>query len=268
MNSDSESKISESISSSLKDGKFILTPEESRNLMELVGIPFNKSELATSEEEAVEMANQIGYPVVMKIVSPQIVHKTEYGGVKLDLENVDEVKKAYNDIYINILEKVPEADIKGISVDKMLKGTELIIGTTIDPQFGQMIMFGIGGIYVEIYQDVSFRLIPINSGDAKDMLNEIKGTPLLEGARGRPKADKTQLVDILIKVSDFVNSNPDIQEMDLNPLLITNEGIVAVDARVILKKPGEPEAKKGLGEMIEEIKSQIPDIPENYYKKI
>jgi acyl-CoA synthetase (NDP forming) len=268
MNAESGSKISESISSAIKDGKSILTPEESRNLMELVGIPFNISELATSEDEAVKMANQIGYPVVMKIVSPQIVHKTEYGGVKLDLENPDEVKKAYNDIYLNILEKVPGADIKGISVDKMLKGTELIIGTTIDPQFGQMIMFGIGGIYVEIYQDVSFRLIPINSGDAKDMLDEIKGTPLLEGARGRPKADKNQLVDILIKVSDFVHSNPDIQEMDLNPLLITKEGIVAVDARVILKKPGEPPIKKGLGEMIEEIKSQNPDIPENYFKKI
>jgi acetyl-CoA synthetase (ADP-forming) len=268
VNLDSSNKISEHISSAIKKGKSILTPEESRNLMELVGIPFNISELATSEEEAVEMANKIGYPVVMKIVSPQIVHKTEYGGVKLDLENVDEVKKAYNDIYINILEKVPEADIKGISVDKMLKGTELIIGTTIDPQFGQMIMFGIGGIYVEIYQDVSFRLIPINAGDAKDMLEEIKGTPLLEGARGRPKADKNQLVDIMIKVSDFVNSNPDIQEMDLNPLLITNDGIIAVDARVILKKPGEPEKKKGLGEMIEDIKSQIPEIPKEYFKKI
>jgi acyl-CoA synthetase (NDP forming) len=268
VNPDSKTKISEHISSAIKNGKSILNPEESRNLMELVGIPFNKSELATSEEEAVELANQIGYPVVMKIVSPQIVHKTEVGGVKLDLENPDEVKKAYNDIYINILEKVPNADIKGISVDKMLKGTELIIGTTIDPQFGQMIMFGIGGIYVEIYQDVSFRLVPINSGDAKDMLMEIKGRPLLEGARGRPKADEKQLVDILIKVSDFVNSNPDIQEMDLNPLLITNDGIIAVDARVILKKPGEPANKKGLGDMIEKMKAQIPDIPENYYKKI
>jgi acetyl-CoA synthetase (ADP-forming) len=236
--------------------------------VKLAGIPFNESRLATSEEEALAIAREIGYPVVMKIVSPQIVHKTEYGGVKLDLENPDEVKRAYSDIHLNILEKVPDADIKGVSVDKMHKGTELIIGTTIDPQFGQMIMFGIGGIYVEVYQDVSFRLVPINSGDAKDMLNEIKGKPLLEGARGLPAADKNQLVEILMKVSELVKNNPDIQEMDLNPLLITPDGIVAVDARVILKKKGEPEAGKKLGELIEEMKDQIPNIPEDYYKRM
>ena len=263
-----DGKISEYISSAIENGKSILTPEESRNLVELAGIPFNKSRLATSEEEAVAIAREIGYPVVMKIVSPQIVHKTEYGGVKLDLENPDEVKRAYADIHLNILEKVPDAEIKGVSVDKMLKGTELIIGTTIDPQFGQMIMFGIGGIYVEVYQDVSFRLVPINSGDAKDMMREIKGRPLLEGARGRPKVDENQLVDILMKVSKLVHDNPDIQEMDLNPLLITPDGIVAVDARVILKKAGEPEAKKKLGELIEEMKEQIPNIPEEYFKKM
>ena len=268
MNPGVSEKISEHISAAIKEGKSILTPEESREIVELAGIPFNKSELATSEEEAVEFANKLGYPVVMKIVSPQINHKTEVGGVKLDIESDEEAKKAYNDIYINILEKVPDADIEGISVDKMLKGTELIIGTTIDPQFGQMIMFGVGGIFVEIYQDVSFRLVPINPGDAKDMLSEIKGKPLLEGARGLPKADKNQLVDILVKVSDLVNSHSDIQEMDLNPLLITESGIVAVDARVILKKPGEPETQKGLGEMIEEIKGQIPEIPKEYFKKI
>ncbi len=268
MSPEEKGKISEYISESIKEGKTVLTPEESRNLVELTGIPFNKSRLATSEEEALTIAREIGYPVVMKIVSPQIVHKTEYGGVKLDLENPDEVKRAYSDIHLNILEKVPDAEIKGVSVDKMLKGTELIVGTTIDPQFGQMIMFGIGGIYVEVYQDVSFRLVPINSGDARDMLDEIKGRPLLEGARGLPKADKNQLVDILMKVSDLVNSNPDIQEMDLNPLLITSEGIVAVDARVILKKEGEPETKKKLGELIEEMKDQIPNIPEDYYKKM
>jgi acetyl-CoA synthetase (ADP-forming) len=263
-----EGKISDYISSAIQSGKSILTPEESRNLVELAGIPFNESRLATSEEEAVAIAREIGYPVVMKIVSPQIVHKTEYGGVKLDLENPDEVKRAYSDIHINILEKVPDADIKGVSVDKMLKGTELIIGTTIDPQFGQMIMFGIGGIYVEVYQDVSFRLVPINSGDAMDMLREIKGRPLLEGARGRPKVDENQLVDILMKVSELVHKNPNIQEMDLNPLLITLEGLVAVDARVILKNPGEPKSGKKLGELIEEMKDQIPNIPEDYYKRM
>jgi acyl-CoA synthetase (NDP forming) len=253
VNPEAVTKISHHISSAKKEGIAHLTSEVAREIMELAGIPFNKSRLATSEDEAVAIANEIGYPVVMKIVSPQIIHKTEVGGVKIDVESEEELKKAYNDIYINVFEKAPEADIKGISVDEMVKGTEIIIGTTVDPQFGHMIMFGVGGIFVEIYQDVSFRLVPINSGDAKDMLMEIKGKPLLEGARGLPKADKNQLVDILVNVSDLVNIYPDIKEMDLNPLMITENGIVAVDARIIVNVPGNPDQNKALGEMIEEM---------------
>ncbi|UCE38331.1 MAG: acetate--CoA ligase family protein [Thermoplasmata archaeon] len=228
--------ISEHISSAIKSGKSILDLEEAREIMELSGIPFNKSGFGKTEDEVVSVANEMGYPVALKIVSPQIVHKTESGGVKLDINSEEEVKFAYREIMKSVKNKVPDAEILGISIDEMVKGTELIIGTTVDPQFGHMIMFGIGGIFVEIYEDVSFRLIPITSGDAKDMLNEIKGRPLLDGARGRPKIDEGQLVDILMKVSELVDKNPDIQEMDLNPLMANESNVVAVDARIILKK--------------------------------
>jgi acyl-CoA synthetase (NDP forming) len=221
--------------------------------MEMSGIPFNKSGFATTEDEAVKVAEDIGYPVVLKIVSPQVVHKTESGGVKIGIEDEKDLRKAYNDIMTSVKEKVPDADIKGISIDEMVKGTELIIGTTMDPQFGHMIMFGIGGIFVEIYEDVSFRLVPITAGDAMDMLDEIKGRPLLEGARGLPKADDKQLVDILLKVSELVEKHPDIQEMDLNPLMITERGVLAVDARVILNNP-KTDDRKDFRDMIEEIK--------------
>ena len=246
--------IAEQISAAIKSGKYILNLEEARKIMEMSGIPFNKSGFATTEEETVKIAEDIGYPVVLKIVSPQVVHKTEAGGVKIGIEDEEELRQAYNKIMTSVKEKVPDADIKGISIDEMVKGTELIIGTTVDPQFGHMIMFGIGGIFVEIYEDVSFRLVPITTGDAMEMLNEIKGRPLLDGARGRPKADDKQLVDILIKVSELVEKHPDIQEMDLNPLMVTERGILAVDARVILKKPGKSEDTKDFREMIEDIK--------------
>ncbi len=246
--------IADHLSSAMESSKYILNLEESRKIMEMSGIPFNKSGFATTEEETVKIAENIGYPIVLKIVSPQVVHKTEAGGVKIGIEDEEELRQAYNKIMTSVKEKVPEAEIKGISIDEMVKGTELIIGTTVDPQFGHMIMFGIGGIFVEIYEDVSFRLVPITTGDAMEMLNEIKGRPLLDGARGRPKADDKQLVDILIKVSELVEKHPDIQEMDLNPLMVTERGILAVDARVILKKPGKSEDTKDFREMIEDIK--------------
>jgi acyl-CoA synthetase (NDP forming) len=250
----STKKISEHISSAIKSGKSILTLEEARVIMELSGIPFNKSGFAKSEDDVVKVANEMGYPVVLKVVSPQVVHKTESGGVKLGIDSEEEVMNAYREIMRSVKEKVPDAEIEGISIDEMVKGTELIIGTTVDPQFGHMIMFGIGGIFVEIYEDVSFRLVPINSGDAMEMLHEIKGKPLLDGARGRPKVDEKQLVDILMKVSDLVHKHPDIQEMDLNPLMATEHGIVAVDARMILKQPEKQENEKGFRDMIEDMK--------------
>jgi acetyltransferase len=227
--------ISKYIDTAVKSGKTILTLEESRAVMELSGIPFNKSEMVKSEKEAVKVAEKIGFPLVMKVVSPQVIHKTEAGGVKVGINSVDEVKRGWKDIIKSVKKKVPDAKIKGILLEEMVKGTELIIGTTIDPQFGHMIMFGIGGIFVEVYKDVSFRLIPITAGDARDMLNDIKGKPILEGVRGLPVADPEKLINVLMSASELVHKYPLIAEMDINPLIITERGPVAVDARIVLK---------------------------------
>jgi acyl-CoA synthetase (NDP forming) len=228
--------ISKYIDTAVKRGKSVLTLEESRAVMELSGIPFNKSGLAKSEKEAVKQAVKIGFPLVMKIVSRQVIHKTEAGGVKVGISSVNEVQKGWKEIVKSVKKKVPDAEIDGILLEEMVNGTELIVGTTTDPQFGPMIMFGIGGIFVEVYKDVSFRLIPITSGDAKDMLNEIKGKPILEGIRGLPVADPEKLVNVLMSASELVHKYPMIAEMDINPLIITERGPVAVDARIVLGK--------------------------------
>ena len=229
------SRISEMISAALDNGKKVFNLEESREIMELAGIPFNKCGLAGNADEAVELANSIGYPIVMKIVSPQVIHKTEVGGVRVNVGSADEVRSTFDDIVKGVREKVPEAEINGILMEEMASGTELIVGTTTDLQFGPMIMFGIGGIFVEVYKDVSFRLIPINRGDALEMMGEIKGKVLLTGIRGLPGAEPEELVDILVKVSRLIENNPEIDEMDINPLLITPKGVMAVDARVLLR---------------------------------
>ena len=227
-------KITELIRTARSEGKKVFNLEESCGIMELAGIPFNRSGLAATAAEAGAIADGIGYPVVMKIVSEQVIHKTEVGGVRINIGSKEDVRRTFEDILESIKEQVPDAVIDGILIEEMANGTELIIGTTTDPQFGAMIMFGIGGIFVEVYKDVSFRLIPITPNDAREMMEEIKGKALLEGIRGLPKADPDQVVEILLAVSKLIEDNPDIDEMDINPLLLTERGIIAVDARIIL----------------------------------
>ena len=254
MNASPTDSISQHLSAAIKDGKSILMMDESREIVDLAGIPLNKSGLAKSWQEAVELANKIGYPLVMKVVSPQVVHKTDAGGVKINITSEDEVIKSYNEINISVKEKFPDAEIKGVLLEEMVHGPEFIVGTAFDSQFGHMIMFGVGGIFVEVYKDVTFRLVPITAGDAKDMLSEIKGKPLLEGVRGLPKADTDQLINILMKVSNLVNNHPNIREMDLNPIVVTENGIVAVDVKIVLNQPEETEGEGGVKEMIEQIR--------------
>jgi acyl-CoA synthetase (NDP forming) len=236
--SENKEEILEHFKNAFNNARTVLTADESRRIMELSGIPVNQSDLAKSEDEAVEIANKIGYPLVMKIVSPQIVHKTEVGGVVVNINSEDEVRMTYEKLISRAKEKKPDAEITGILIENMISGTEMIVGTTEDPQFGPMIMFGVGGIFVEVYKDVSFRLIPITPGDAKEMLLEIKGKALLTGARGLPKADIDELINILMKISNLIDSYPEIKEMDINPLIITEKGAVAADARIILNPKG------------------------------
>jgi acyl-CoA synthetase (NDP forming) len=219
-----------------KEGRSILTEFESKRFLKQVGIPVVETRLAKNQKEAVSISQKIGFPVALKITSPDVVHKTDSGGVRLGLKNASEVKKACDDILKSVKKKYPRALIHGISVQKMVPpGTEVIIGTSKDPQFGPVIMFGVGGIFVEVLKDVSFRVIPVNRKDAQEMIREIKGFPLLEGYRGKEPANIPALVEMIMKISRFINENPQIREMELNPVFAYKDKALAVDARIILE---------------------------------
>jgi acyl-CoA synthetase (NDP forming) len=199
-------------------------------------IPVVETKLAISKTEAVELAKKMGFPVVMKIVSPDVVHKSDAGGVKLNIQNATQAGKAYSEILAGIKKHFPKAKIVGVTVQKMAKqGIEVIIGMTKDAQFGPVIMFGLGGILVEVLKDVSFRIVPMTKRDAGEMITEIKGFPILKGYRGQDPADVPYLEELIVKVSDFVDKNPEIKELDLNPVFAYKSGALAVDARIILE---------------------------------
>jgi acyl-CoA synthetase (NDP forming) len=214
----------------------LLTEIESKALLSEAGIPTVETKLAASKEEAIVISKKLGFPVALKIVSPDISHKSDVGGVKLGLKTSKQVKEAYDEIISSVQQKYPKAIIDGVSVQKMVRpGTEVIIGMTKDAQFGPVLMFGLGGILVELLKDVSFRIVPLEREDAQEMIREIKGYPLLEGYRGSEPVDVSILEEILLKVSRFVDKNPEIKELDLNPIFAYKDGAVAVDARVILE---------------------------------
>ncbi len=218
-----------------EDRDFLLEPEAKR-LCALYGLPVTRFEVARSEDEAVEAARRIGFPIVLKVVSPQVLHKSDVGGVILNLRDEEEVREAYRRIHENVKAKVPGAVIEGILVQEMApSSTEVIVGAIKDPTFGPTIMFGLGGIFVEILRDVSFRLVPIERVDAEEMIGEIKAYKILEGARGMPKADKEALIEILLKTSNMLMDIPEIKELDLNPIMVYERGAKIVDARVILE---------------------------------
>jgi acyl-CoA synthetase (NDP forming) len=219
-----------------KEGRSILTEFESKKLLKQVGIPVVQTRLARTKKEAVLQSQRIGFPVVLKIVSPDVIHKSDSGGVKLDLNNVTEVKTAYSEMIKTISQQYPDAVIHGVSVQKMIRpGTEVIVGTSKDPQFGPVIMFGLGGIFVEVLKDVSFRIVPVNQRDAQEMIKEIKGYPLLQGVRGKESSDIPALVEMILKISNVVEEYPQIKELELNPIFAYRDGAVAVDARIILE---------------------------------
>jgi acyl-CoA synthetase (NDP forming) len=216
-------------------GRKILTEVESKQLLEEAGIAIVRARLATSRDAAVQAARDIGFPVVLKVVSPQITHKSDVGGVKLDLKSPEEVAAAFDEIMAAARRAAPDAAIDGVSVQQMARpGIEVIVGVSTDPQFGPVIMFGLGGILVEVLKDVSFRIIPIASRDARQMIHEIKGFPLLEGYRGQDPADLAALESLLLRVSAFVEQQPEVSELDLNPVFAYKDGALAVDARIVL----------------------------------
>ena len=219
-----------------KEGRTMLTEIEAKRLLKNAGINVVDTRLAASKEQAVAIAREMGFPVVMKIASADVVHKSDAGGVKLGLKNATQVGKAYDEIMKSIRAAFPNAKIEGVSVQAMARpGVEVIIGMSKDAQFGPVLMFGLGGVLVEILKDVSFRIVPLVKRDAKEMIREIKGFPLLQGYRGSEPVDVENLEAMLLKISDFIEKSPQIKELDLNPIFAYKDGAVAVDARVILE---------------------------------
>ncbi|TFG24786.1 MAG: acetyl-CoA synthetase [Promethearchaeota archaeon] len=228
--------IAELLTKKIDSNQLVLTEFESKELLQEIGIEIPPQSLTSTKEETISTAERIGLPVVLKLMAEDIVHKSDTGAVKLNLKSKDEVEKAFEELM-----NIPSKSEKKISVQKMADEpiTELIIGMTTDQQFGPALMFGIGGILVELLEDVSFRIAPIERYDALEMIHEIKGFPILDGYRGKPKADIDAIVDTLLKISDLVVKHEEIHEMDLNPVFIYDKGLICVDARIILKNKEE-----------------------------
>lgn len=207
-----------------------------KRIFEKYGIESTKPVLCKTPEAAVSAAETLDYPVVIKIVSPDITHKSDIGAVKLNLKTAGDVKKAFNEIMTVSKEKVPGARLDGASVQHIANpGLELVIGTIKDPQFGPVVMFGMGGTLVEVLKDTAFRIVPLSRQDAGEMIKETKVYTLLKGYRGQPPCDIPYLEELLLKVSIMVQENPEIKEMDINPLFAYEKKAVAVDARIILE---------------------------------
>jgi acyl-CoA synthetase (NDP forming) len=212
-----------------------LLETEAKELLEEYGITVPAFRLIKNEQDIKEINEFIGYPVVMKIVSPDIIHKSEAGGVKIGIPDEENARKAYQDILSRVKEYNNKAQIHGIIAYQMCPAsTEVIIGMMQDPHFGPVIMFGLGGIFVEVLKDISFRILPIKERDAEEVISEIKGYPILKGVRGEPPKDITAIKEVLIRLSILVMENPEIQEIDLNPILVYEKGVQVVDARMIL----------------------------------
>ena len=212
---------------------------ESFDILKAYGIPTVGTAITQTVEETIESGEEIGYPLVMKIVSPQISHKSDVGGIKLNLNNAEEVKAAYEDMMENISKKEPEADIEGVQLQKMLShGMEVIIGMVKDPTFGPLLMFGLGGIYVEILKDVKFAIAPVNEIEANNMITGIKTHELLKGTRGNKAKDIESIAQIILRISQLVTEFPEINEFEINPLIVfeEGEGALSVDMRLILKE--------------------------------
>jgi acyl-CoA synthetase (NDP forming) len=223
------------------ENRTVLTEIESKQILEEAGIACTETQLARTRAEAVSLSESFGYPVVLKISSRDITHKSDAGGVKVNLKNKAEVETAYDGIMQSARQKFPQARIEGISVQRMAsKGIEVIMGMTRDPNFGPVLMFGLGGILVEVLRDVAFGIVPLENKDAAEMIDEIKGKKLLEGYRGQDSADKSCLESMLLRLSAFVDGKREIAEIDMNPVFARSDGAVVVDARIILTGPTRP----------------------------
>ncbi len=225
----------EIIKKALDEGRKMLSEHESKQLLTNYGIPVTKERVVMDIEQLKEAASDIGYPIVLKAHSPSIAHKTEKNLIRLDLRNEEEAVEAFNELM-----QIMEGADKAVLVQEMIKGPrELVVGLTRDPQFGPCVMFGLGGIFTEILKDISFRIAPLERHDALEMMQEIKAHKILGEVRGLPPADTDTLADILIAVGRIGMDNPEVKEIDINPLILDGSKPVAVDALVVLE-PRDP----------------------------
>ena len=216
-------------------GRHLLSEVEAKAALGAAGVPVTPTRAASSAAQAVAIAGELGYPVVLKVLSDTITHKSDIGGVELNLADADAVAAAYARIEAAMAAAAGAGAFGGVSVQPMAApGTEVIMGMTQDPQFGPVLMFGLGGVLVEVLKDVAFRVVPLEPHDAAEMIREIQGFPVLEGYRGTPPADLSALESILLALSEFATAHPEVQELDLNPILARADGATAVDARIVL----------------------------------
>jgi acetyltransferase len=232
-------RVKEVIASARGDGRVVLLSTEAADLVEAYGIPVPGNRLVKTAEEAVKAADEFGYPIVLRIVSPDVLHKTDIGGVALNLNSPEEIRQAFDRIITSVSKFMPRARIYGVMVYHMVpKGREMIIGMSQDVQFGPLIMFGLGGIYVNFLKDVSFRLAPLSEQEAGEMMEETKAYTLLKGIRGEEASDIEALKEMLLRVSQLVWDFPEIVEMDINPVIVYGEGkgCYALDVKITLTK--------------------------------
>jgi acyl-CoA synthetase (NDP forming) len=240
-------KVREIITKAKNEGRRFLPEPEAHAVLSAYGLPMSRSIHARDEAEAVSAAKEIGFPVVMKIISPQIVHKVDVGGVRLNLQSEADVKAAYGDLMQQVKAAKPGVEIWGVLIQEMVrKGKETILGMKRDPHFGPLLMFGLGGIYVEVFRDVIFRIAPIRELGARHMIEGIKGFKLLKGFRGEPPSDIDAIAQSLMRLSQLVTEFPEIEEMDINPLIVLpiGSGARVVDARILIEEgTGQTEFK-------------------------
>ncbi|HZY59155.1 MAG TPA: acetate--CoA ligase family protein [Candidatus Binataceae bacterium] len=230
------------------DNRTALSEIESKQLLQALGVPTTMPRSASSATQAAVIAKQIGFPVALKVLSPDITHKSDVGGVVLGLTSLAQVEKAFKEIRSNLASKAPSARFTGVAVQAMAKpGIEMLAGITHDQAFGSMLVAGLGGVLVEVFKDVVMRPAPIDAKTGHEMLEELKGSVLLRGMRGAPPADFDAFVDLLVKLGQLAHSRPDIREMDLNPVMLYPDGLMAVDARVALNEPAA-DAAQGNGD--------------------
>ncbi len=217
-----------------KEGRNYVLEPEVKQILSLYGIRVTKERVCSSIDEAISTANEICYPVVLKVVSPEVIHKSDFGGVEIGIKDDSELKEAYTRILKNVQSKMPDANINGVSVQEMARGKEVMIGSVKDQDFGPLMVFGMGGILVEAVRDVSYRLAPVTGSEAQQMIEEISNYPLLKGYRGEKGVNLEKLRDSIARVSLLLVDFPEINEMDLNPVFVNENEAIVADGRMFI----------------------------------